>query len=439
MYMGSRQVMSSSLEYIPQHSCGSPVSGNTLSLRDLSLQQCSLADWPPGPGEALVPQAPDNELRQIMSEIDPNRIQAIIEKLVSFGTRHTLSSQTDPVRGIGAARDWIAQEMRTFAAASDGQMVVTVPSYIQGPASGIPNDTRISNILATLTGSSDPNRVYVVSGHYDSRVTNILNGVDDSPGADDDASGVAVSMELARIMATHRPAATIILAAVAGEEQGLFGANFMAEQLKAAGADVQGMFTNDIIGSSTADDGTVDPHNIRLFAQGMPSTDTPAEEAQRASVGGENDSPARELGRFVAEVATNDATDMTGKFISSYFCNSVMLITGLVQVIYRKDRFLRGGDHLPFLQQGFPAARFTEPHENFAHQHQDVRVQDGVQFGDLIEFCDMDFIMRAGRVNAAAIWSLAQAPGGCFVFLSPDTTTNRSQVPPRMFPWTPQC
>ncbi|KAF8508498.1 aminopeptidase, partial [Gautieria morchelliformis] len=328
-----------------------------------------------------------------MSQIDPTRIEAIIQKLVSFGTRHTLSSQTDPVRGIGAARDWIAQEMRTFAAASNGQMVVTVPSFIQGPAPGIPNNTRISNIVATLKGSSDPNRVYVISGHYDSRVTDIMNSVDDSPGADDDASGVAVSMELARIMATHLPAATIVLAAVAGEEQGLYGADFMAQQLQAAGADVQGMFTNDIIGSSTADDGTVDPNNIRLFAQGMPTTDTPTQEAERASIGGENDSPARELGRFVAEVGTNDATNMT------------------VQVIYRKDRFLRGGDHLPFLQRGFPAARFTEPHENFAHQHQDVRVQNGMQFGDLIEFCDIDFIVRAGRVNAAAIWSLAQAPG----------------------------
>ena len=305
---------------ISQRSCGSTVSDDTLSLRGLNLQQCSLFDWPPSSphaGETLVPQAPDKELLQIMSQIDPNRIRAIIEKLVSFGTRHTLSSQTDPARGIGAARDWIAQEMRTFAAASDGQMTVTVQSYIQTPAFGIPNNTRISNILATLKGSVDPNRVYVVSGHYDSRVTDIMNGVDNSPGADDDASGVAVSMELARIMATHRPAATIVLAAVAGEEQGLYGANFMAQQFQDAGVDIQGMFTNDIIGSSTAEDGTVDPNNIRLFAQGMPTTDTPAQEAHRASIGGENDSAARELGRFAAEVATNDATEMTGKHLAS--------------------------------------------------------------------------------------------------------------------------
>lgn len=295
-------------------SFGSAVEDGPLSLRSLNLQQCSLTgEWPPGPGEALVPQAPDAELQEIMSQIDPERIQAIITKLVSFGTRHTLSSQTDPVRGIGAARDWIAGQMRTFAAASNGNMVVTVPSFIQGPAPGIPNNTNISNIVATLKGSSDPNRVYVISGHYDSRVTDIMNSESDSPGADDDGSGVAVSMELARIMATHRPAATIVLVAVAGEEQGLYGATNLAQQMKDAGFDVQGMFTNDIIGSPVADDGTVDPNSIRLFAQGLPTAETPSELATLEMVGGENDSPARELGRFAAEVGTNSATNMTGK------------------------------------------------------------------------------------------------------------------------------
>ncbi|KAF8525126.1 Zn-dependent exopeptidase [Hysterangium stoloniferum] len=366
-----------------------------LSARDLGVRdQCAFAgDWPPGPGQRFTTQAPDNELRSIMSQIDPVRIEAIITKLVSFGTRHTASSQTDPVRGIGAARDWIASEMRTFAAASGGFMTVTTPSYTQSPTSSLLNATLITNILATIKGSTDPNRVYVVSGHYDSRVTSILNNVDDAPGADDDASGVAISMELARIMATHRPGATIVLAAVAGEEQGLFGSDFMAQQFLEAKTDVQGMFTNDIVGSPVGDDGSKDPNSIRLFAQGIPSSDSPSLESERISIGGENDSPARELGRFVAEVGTNEATDMT------------------VRVVYRADRFLRGGDHEPFLSRGFPAARFTEPVENFAHQHQDVRVQDGKQFGDLTEFVDFEFTARVGRVNAAAMWSLAQAPG----------------------------
>lgn len=269
--------------------------------------------WPPGPGQALVPQAPDAELTRILSEVDPKRIRVTIEKLVSFGTRHTLSNQTDPVRGIGAARDWIASEMRTFAARSNGRMTVTVPSFIQHPAPRVPSDTVVSNVVATLRGSKEPNRAYVISGHYDSRNTDPLNFDKDAPGANDDASGVAVSMELARVMASHSPAATIIFAAVAGEEQGLLGSDFLAKQLKAAGVDVQGMLNNDIVGSSTGDDGTRAPFDIRMFAQGIPSTENATQIAARVAIGGESDSPARELGRFITEVAQNSATNMSGE------------------------------------------------------------------------------------------------------------------------------
>ena len=340
-----------------------------------------------------LPQQPDNELRAILREVDPRRVEAIVRKLVSFGTRHTLSTQDDPNRGIGAARDWIFAELSRYAASSGGRMTVELQSYIQQPADRIPVPTRITNVLATLRGSATPERVYVVSGHYDSRVSDVMNATADAPGADDDASGVAVSMELARVLATRAPKATIVLAAVAGEEQGLYGARFMAAQFKAAGVDVQGMFTNDIVGSSRADDGTVDAHTVRLFAEGVPTTETPAEAAIRRSVGGENDSPSRQLGRFVREVAVNHETDMN------------------VRLIYRRDRYLRGGDHIGFLEQGYPAARFTEPNEDFAHQHQDVRVENGVQYGDLPEFCDFPFIARVARVNGAALWSLATAPG----------------------------
>lgn len=373
---------------------------------------CTLVDiWPPGPGQALSPQLPDAELTGILNQVDPQRIQATITKLVSFGTRHTLSNQTDPTRGIGAARDWIASEMRTYAAASNGRMTVTVPSYVQVPASRIPTNTVISNIVATLKGTEKSSRTYVISGHYDSIVSNILNFMDDAPGANDDASGVAVSMELARVMASHSPAATIIFAAVAGEEQGLYGSNFLATQLKSTGVDVQGMLDNDIVGSSTADDGTKAPFDLRMFVQGIPSTETASQISTRVSIGGENDSPARQLGRFVAEIGQNTVTNMSGEFKSVDRCPGIFMARHLVHMIYRPDRYLRGGDHLSFLQQGFPAVRFTEPHENFAHQHQDVRVQNGVQFGDLIQFCDFDFIARVARVNGAALWSLAQAPG----------------------------
>lgn len=338
-------------------------------------------------------QPPGRELRALLREIDPARIEATIRRLVAFGTRHTLSSQDDPERGIGAARDWIFAEMKKSAAASGGRMTVELQSYVQEPASRIPEPTKITNVVATLHGTTDPDRVYVVTGHYDSRATDVMDTTSDAPGADDDASGVAAVMELARVLATRPTAATIIFAPVAGEEQGLYGSTHLAEVLKAADTDVQGMFTNDIVGSSTADDGTRDPHTVRLFAEGVPTSETPEQADIRRAVGGENDSPSRQLARFVRDVADNAATGMH------------------VRMIYRRDRYLRGGDQIPFLERGYPAARFTEPAENFAHQHQDVRVEDGTQYGDLPEFCDFDFTARVARVNAATLWTLAQAPG----------------------------
>ena len=350
-------------------------------------------NWPPGPGRRIRAQRADAQLRQILREIDPHRIEANIRRLVSFGTRHTLSEQDDPDHGIGAARDWIAQQMRTYAEASEGRMVVTVPSYIQEPAERIPRPVRISNVMATLRGSVNPDRTYLISGHYDSRVTDVMNSESFAPGANDDASGVAVSLELARVMATRRPDCTLIFAAVAGEEQGLYGATFMAQQLKDSGADVQGMFTNDIVGSSHDEDGRRDAHSLRLFSEGVPANEDPDRQALRISIGGENDSPSRELARFVNETAGVRTTGMN------------------IRMIYREDRFLRGGDNISFLEQGWPAARFTEPHETFAHQHQDVRVEDGVQYGDLPRFVDFDYVARVAKVNAAWMWSISQAPG----------------------------
>jgi hypothetical protein len=350
-------------------------------------------EWPPGPGVRMRPQAPDRDLRRILVELDDRRIEATVRKLVSFGTRHTLSAQDDPDRGIGAARDWIFAELRRYAAISGGRMSVELQSFVQPAGPRIPAPTTITNVVATLRGSASPDRVYVVSGHYDSRVTDVMNATGDAPGADDDASGVAVVLDMARVMASRSPESTIVFAAVAAEEQGLFGSDHLAKQLKVSGAGVQGMFTNDIVGSGTADDGGTDPYVVRLFAEGVPTTETPAQAATRQSVGGENDSPSRQLARFVVDVADNSATDMT------------------VEVVYRRDRYLRGGDHISFLQQGFPAARFTEPHENFAHQHQDVRAEGGTQYGDLPEFCDFRYIARVAKVNAAVLWSLANGPG----------------------------
>lgn len=342
----------------------------------------------------LGPSKFDPELRKLLRNVDPKRIGATIQRLTEFGTRHTLSSQTDPVRGIGAATDWVALQMQAIAATSGGNMTVQRQSFVQPAGSRIPVATTITNVIATLRGTASPERYYVVTGHLDSRVTDVLDFSSDAPGADDDASGVACVLELARLFATHQFPGTIVFATVAGEEQGLFGSSFMAQQMAAAGNDVQGMFSNDIIGASRSFDGEKpDPFTVRMFLEGVPTNVTPGQISLLQSTGGENDGRARQLGRFVNSVAPHSLTGMN------------------IRLIWRRDRFLRSSDHVSFQGQGYPAARFTEPRENFNHEHQNVRVENSVQFGDLIEFVDFDYIARVSRVNAAALWALAASPG----------------------------
>jgi len=348
---------------------------------------------PGATGDRIQQQPPDRELRDILRQIDRKRLESTVRMLASFGTRHTLSSQTDPARGIGAATNWIFGELQSLAADSGGRMTVELQSFVQQPGTRIPTPTTITNVIATLRGSTNPERVYVISGHIDSRVTDVLDATADAPGADDDASGVAVVIELARLLSRRQPEATIVFTTVAGEEQGLFGSAFQAATYKAAGADIQGMFSNDIVGSSTAEDGTRDPHTLRLFTEGVPTAETAQQTAIRQAIGGEVDGVSRQLGRFALSVADNEVTDMRIRFV------------------YRRDRYLRASDHVSYLQQGYPAARFTEPHENFAHEHQNTRVENGVQFGDLIDFVDFAYVERVARVNAATLWSLAQGPG----------------------------
>jgi hypothetical protein len=340
---------------------------------------------------ATIPKSKvDPALRKLVKQIDPDRIGATILRLTQFGTRHTLSSQTDADRGIGAATQWVFDQLNAVAATSGGNMTVERETFVQPVSSRIPTPTTITNVIATLRGTASPERVYVVTGHLDSRVTDVMDFTSDAPGADDDGSGVACVLELARVFATHQFPGTIIFATVAGEEQGLYGSTFMANQLKAAGTDVQGMFSNDIVGASRAFDGTQpDPFTVRLFLEGIPSNVSASQISVLQAAGGENDGLSRQLGRFVKSVAPSGLTGMN------------------IRTIWRRDRFLRASDHVSFESLGYPAARWTEPRENFNHEHQNVQVVAGVQFGDLIDFVDFDYVARVTRVNAAALWGLA--------------------------------
>jgi len=334
------------------------------------------------------------DVRQMLNDVSSSNIEQTITKLVSFGTRHTLSSQTDPNRGIGAATQWVYDQLQQDAAASGGRMTVEKQTFIQPPGPRIPTPTPITNVIATLRGSqaASANRTYVVSGHLDSRVTDVLNGTSDAPGADDDASGVAAVLELARVMSKHEFDATIVFAVFSGEEQGTFGSINYAGRLKAAGVNVAGMFSNDIIGNTLGQNGVRDRHDLRVFAEGPSPQETPQQAAIRRTMGGENDSPPRELARFVREAAQAAIPKMN------------------VWIIYRRDRFLRGTDDGPFLDQGYPGLRMTEPNEDYRHEHQDVREENGVLFGDRLQFVDFDYVANVARINLSALAALASGP-----------------------------
>ncbi len=342
----------------------------------------------------IVAPRRDAEVARIVAEMDARNIERTIRKLVSFGTRNTLSAQDDPARGIGAARDWLRGEFEKLVPQSGGRLTVDVQTFVQPVAPRIPQPTNISNVVATLRGTQaeSAGRMYVVSGHYDSMCGSPTDAVCDAPGANDDASGVAAVLEMARVMSRREFEATIVFMAVAGEEQGLLGAAHYAEQAKQKGWNIDAMFTNDIVGNTLGGNGVRDRRTLRVFAEGVPSNETTEEGTTRRSVGGENDSASRQLGRFIKETAT---TYMPGFN---------------VEMIYRRDRYLRGGDHIPFLERGFPAVRFSEPNEDYNHQHQNVRMENGVRYGDLPEFVDFAYVAQVARANAAALAQLALAP-----------------------------
>jgi len=355
----------------------------------------------------------DPQIEAVIKQIKASQIKYYDDKLVAFGTRNTLSDTVSETRGIGAARRWIADEMNKCAATSHGRMTVTLDEHIEPVGRRVPQPTNIVNVVATLKGTASPERVIIVSGHYDSRASDVLDIVSDAPGANDDASGSAAVLAMACAFAPYQWPATLVFMNVAGEEQGLLGAEHIAEVAAQEHRHIIGMLNNDIIGSPVSDDGRRDDMQVRLFADGFTPLLKTVLDAQKAAPtttlarspeesrkmidtilrsGGIDDTPTHQLGRYLKQAAET--------YLPGFHVN----------LIHRRDRFLRGGDHMPFLERGYAAVRFTEPFENFAHQHQNIRLENGVQQGDLSEFVDVDYVARVARANAAGMGSLALAP-----------------------------
>lgn len=341
------------------------------------------------PGMAVDPQVAA-ALRQVSAQ----RIQADIEKLVSFGTRLTLSAQDEESiakgHGIGAAREWIKSEFEQYSKACGGCLEVKTDSFTEEATERIPKATKITNVYAVLKGKEDPNRIVLVTGHYDSRNSDTLDVTGDAPGANDDGSGTAVSLECARVLSKLKFPGTIVFLAVAGEEQGLNGSRHFARMAKEQGWHVEAVLNDDIVGGDKSSE--QDRSMVRVFSEGVPATANEQDLRRIRGLGGESDSASRQLARYIVEVDRAYETGM------------------IPTMVFRQDRYLRGGDHYSFNQQGFAAVRLTEFREDFHHQHQNVRTENGIQYGDLAKFVDFDYVARVARLNAATLGALAAAP-----------------------------
>src|SRR6185437_15150007 len=360
----------------------------------------------PEPAEkssAWPKQDRDPAITQIIKDVSPQRAQQTDEKLVSFGTRSTLSVNNPGAatssQGIVAARNWIKSEFERISSECNGCLEVKTDTFIEqpkGPKDRIIQPTEIQNVYAILKGT-DPaqaNRIYLVTGHYDSRNSSNENTTDPAPGANDDGSGTTVSIECARAVSKHRFPATIIFLTVAGEEQGLNGSTHFAKMAKEQGWQIEGVLNNDIVGGNRTPGDTLQNDNwVRVFSEGIPTAATEADIRRIRAIGGENDSPSRELARYIHSVG--ELYDF-GAFTP--------------KLIFRRDRYLRGGDHISFNEQGYAAVRFTEYREDFNHQHQNVRTENGIEYGDLLKFVDFDYVANVARLNAATLASLASSP-----------------------------
>jgi hypothetical protein len=330
-------------------------------------------------------------LQDLQQSVSQDELRATVDTLVKFGTRHTLSDTKSHTRGIGAARRWAQTRFQTYAQACAGCLEIITPSQkVTGPR--IPNETEIVDVVAIQRGAEDPGRVIIVSGHIDSRVSDAMDAKSDAPGANDDGSGTAVVLEAARVLSQYKFPATLVFAVLSGEEQGLYGGKILADYAKTHSWSVEAVLNNDIVGNSRGQNGVLDNTLVRVFSEGTKATETPKQAEKRRYNGGELDSPARNLSRYLDALAQERLTNFK------------------VRQVYRTDRYGRGGDQVPLLELGFPAVRLTEAQENYLQQHQNPRTENGVRYGDTPDHVDFDYLAQVTCLNVLALASLARAP-----------------------------
>jgi hypothetical protein len=344
-----------------------------------------------GAGDAAEPTSPGALAQELRQSVSADELRTTIQALVGFGTRHTLSDTASPTRGIGAARRWVQGRFARLAQDCGGCLEVLTPSdRVSG--SRVPQPAEIVDVLAVQRGTREPMRVVMITAHLDSRVTDVMNATSDAPGADDDGSGVSAVLEAARVLSKHRFAATLVYGVLSGEEQGLYGGKLLAAFARRQGWQVEADLNNDIIGNTLGPDGVRDDRLVRVFSEGTRSLETAQQAARRRYNGGELDSPSRNLARFLAALAQRELAGLA------------------VEMVYRTDRYGRGGDQVPMLEAGFPAVRITESREDYSRQHQDLRTEGGVHYGDTLDGIDFPYLAQVTRLNAIALGELAAAP-----------------------------
>jgi hypothetical protein len=337
----------------------------------------------------------DISIEQMVKEVSSDSLRSYIQAMVNFGTRNTLSTQTNKKRGIGAARLYVLGKFNEFAKASAGRMSAIIDTTtLQPDKRRVDTTLLLGNVMATLKGTDqNDKRIFIISGHLDAMRTNVMDRIADAPGANDDASGVAAVMECARIMSKRNFSATIIFMAVSGEEQGLLGSNYMATKSKRDSLHIEAVLNNDIMGSNNSNEtNNINNTQVRVFSEGLPIYELDKNAKNIRALGLENDGKSRQLARYVKEIGERYVDNLE------------------IKLVYRNDRFLRGGDHTPFVENGFTAVRITEMNENYTHQHQDVRVENGIQYGDLIEFIDFEYLRKNTAMNLCNLANLSNAP-----------------------------